>query len=496
MCSPSGVQDTLLYFGTYDSTFQVYNVKSPVAPAPVGSLGGIAPACLYLPPTCDTVIYSSSFDVISVANPATPHRVGSVSPPGWEYGVAAVPALNYALVADYFDGLAVIDIAAPQSPQIDSLVFNTGLAEDVAVDGTRLYVAGLWSGLHVLDVSNPAVPRQLGNVDVPGVRPSSYAVVARDSFAYIGWTPVPQFRSVSVSDPTRPTLVGGYDVTNYPEDMVLRDTLVFIAEDAWFQVVNVARPRQPVLVGSCVLPGDSRGVCLQDTLAFVTSTPTQVVNVADPAHLVVVGEFDRGEYGIQIRDTFAYMTGYYAAYIYSVADPTAPRFLDSVSIGQPVNDIALADSLAYFGCQDGVRSMSLADPVHPTVVGFWATPYLVWRLTYAPPYVYAACSEAGVCVLETTQTGIVETGVSLPRRLAFRARPNPTSGRLRLNVEGLTDAPAVVRLRDVTGRQVLFEGTRTCRGPLMLDLTPLPPGVYFVEMRTDALEATTKVCKR
>ncbi len=490
------VRDTLCFFGVDDNTMRVYNVRNPASPIPVGSLSGVQPADLYLPPTCDTVLYTPVFHAINITDPRNPRIVGQVNCPGWDYGVVAVPGLNYALVADYFDGLVSVDIANPTAPALDTALFAADMAEDISVQGDLAAVAAHASGLILLDVCSPGAPSSLGRYDTTGFLPQMESAVLADSFAYVGW-PVERLQTVDITDPTRPMRAGVCQgMFNPPQDMVLRDSFVYCAELRRFQVVNVARPRQPLLAGSCVLPGDSRGVSLLDTLAFVSSTPTQVINVVDPSHPVVVGEFDRGAYSVEIRDTFAYMTGYYAAYVYSVADPTAPRFLDSVSVGQPVNDISFADSLAYFGCQDGMRLMSLADPVHPVVIGFSATPYLVWRTTYAPPYLYAACSEAGICIFETTQTGIAETGITPRRRQIFTARPNPTSGPLRLEADGLPDVPAIVHLRDVTGRLVLVKRTRARGRFLTLDLTPLPPGVYFIGLRTNAVEATVKVCKQ
>ena len=492
------VRDTLCFFGVDNSTLQIYNVRNPASPSYLGSLSGTQPADLYLPETNDTVLYTSTFEIVNIADPSSPRRVGLVYPPGWEYGVTAVPALNYALVADHFAGLVAVDIVNPTQPSIDTTRFAADMAEDVAIDNGRAYIAGYHAGLQILDVMTPNAPTFLGSYDTVGTRPDMEAVCARDSFAYVPFYSRALFRSVCVSDPRRPTLAGvestAYDAT----DMVLRDTFVYKVSRRNMQVVNVARPRQPVLVGSCVA-GDATnaGICLVDTLAYVTNAPTQVINVADPTHPAVIGEFGRGAWNVRVRDTFAYLTGNDGLYIYSVADPTAPRFLDSVSVGQPVYDLALADSLAYAGCQDGVRLLSLADPAHPAVVGYLPTPYLVWGMEYAPPYVYAACSEAGVCVLETTQTGMAEGSSRMLRPLSLRALPNPTSGMLHLETDAAWSQPPSISVRDVAGRTVQ-NGPAEAHSAraLSADIASLPAGVYFIELRTSTQRGTVKICKR
>ncbi len=76
------------------------------------------------------------------------HWVGSVDTPDRAYGV--VVAGSYAYVADYYSGLQVIDISDPTSPWIVGSVDTPGSAYGVAVAGSYAYVADCYSGLQVL----------------------------------------------------------------------------------------------------------------------------------------------------------------------------------------------------------------------------------------------------------------------------------------------------------------------------------------------------------
>jgi hypothetical protein len=493
------VQDTLLYFGTYDSTFRVFNVSNPASPSPVGSLGGIAPACLYLPPTCDTVIYSPAFDVISLANPAAPRRVGSVSPPGWEYGVAAVPALNYALVADCFDGLAAINITNPSAPSIDTFLYNAGLSEDIYLNQSKAYVAQHQAGLRILDVTNPASPYLLGQADTLGTRPSTHTAVARDSFAYVGWTGVPYFRSFDVHDPTRPEYSGGVDVINPLEDMVLRDSFAYVSELGCLQIVNVARPREPLLLGTLGLgSNDAWSLALQDSLAYVTSYPLAIVSVADPSHPRAVGNIWRGAFGIAVRDTFVYVAGA-DLFTYSVAKPAQPYLVDSLHVGDFVSAVAVADTLLYIGCDQGMRVVNVADPSNPIVVGFASAPYPVWKVTYDAPYIYAVCSNAGVCVFETTQTGVAERSQTGTRtRHWLGIRPTVSTDAITIAWAGFGCGQVRLSVYDATGRRVARkqEPGYAFDGEAKLSLGRLAPGAYFIEVKSAQRTEIRKVLKR
>ena len=493
------VRDTLCFFGTAANGLQVYNVKNPASPTPVGALAGIQPADLYLPPTCDTVLYSPKFDIINIADPGNPRLIGHVEAPGWDYGVRAVPALNYALVADYFEGLVAIDITTPSLPAIDTMLFAADLAEDIHINNDRAYVASYHAGLQMLDVSSPSSPRFLGSYDTTGTRPRMESATASDSFAYVSFYSSAMFRSVDVSNPRSPVLAGIAEGATDAKDMVLRDTFVYKVSMRNLQVVNVARPREPELVSTLILPDASYGMSLRDTLAYVTNWPLEIINVANPQNPTVVGSIWRGAWNVFVRDTFAYIAAG-DLFTYSIANSSTPYQIDSMGFGQTAFDVVVIDTLAYVGCRDMLRLVSVADPRNPKLMGYHSLPRYAWRLFYSAPYVYAACAEAGICIFETTQVGIEEQDrIRISTSLEVNAVPNPTTHwvMLSLGYAGGTNADVVIR--DVLGREVerisVEVGASQDTG-IRLNIGELCAGVYFFELKLEAKTEIVKVVKQ
>ena len=68
-----------------------------------------------------------------MSDPLNPVIVGSVDTDGWAYGVAVLNQTAY--VADYFNGLQVVDVNVPSKPVIVGSVDTTGSAYGVAVLG-------------------------------------------------------------------------------------------------------------------------------------------------------------------------------------------------------------------------------------------------------------------------------------------------------------------------------------------------------------------------
>ncbi len=402
-------------------------------------------------------------------------------------------------MADDYCGLDVIDITNLSQPLIDSVAFRGGFAKDLSVDGNLCYVASEMAGLKVLDVSTPSAPAWIGDLSAPYGQLQSWSVAARDSFAYVGWR-IPWLRSVDVSDPTQPRLAGSCDLSTMPEDMVLRDTLLCVAEDGVFQVVNVARPREPVVVGTCGLQNASLDLFVCDSLAYVSNWPSPIINISDPTHPSTVGNFPMPLGGVYVRDTFAYLAmSYDSMFVYSVANPALPVRLGSLDFsgGQQYAeynvDIEVLDTIAYIGGWH-LKTVSVADPRDPREVGErWNPPSsYIPRLTYAAPYLYVACSDAGVCIMETLQTGISEPA-RRPAASRISVAPSLTRGPFRVTVN-VTGRAFDLEVFDVAGN-LIQRKTGSMRGAQTIDLTSAPDGAYLVMVKTDVGMSTTKVVK-
>ena len=105
---------------------------------------------------------------------------GSVDTPSGAFGVAV--SGGYAYVAADFSGLQVIDITDPQNPQIVGSVDTPCVAHEVALAGAFAYVADEVSGLQVVDITNPQNPTIVGSVWTGG---AAADVAVSDAFVYV-----------------------------------------------------------------------------------------------------------------------------------------------------------------------------------------------------------------------------------------------------------------------------------------------------------------------
>ena len=227
-------------------------------------------------------------------------------------------------------------------------------------------------------------------------------------------------------------------------------------------------------MGSCGLPFESYDLDVEDSIACVANILSlQTVNVARPDNPYVVGTWSGKTAGVDVVDTVAYAGSIdYFLDSLNVKNPAAPHVIDTLNLGDAPTDVAVVGSRAYVsGGFNWVKVVDVSDPAALKLEGTWFGPGWTRRLEYAAPYLYAACSEAGVCILETLPTGIAEprqgiggqarSGTSVVRGVLFL----PANGEGRM---------AKGDLLSVSGRRVLD------LKPGANDVRALAPAVYFV----------------
>ena len=100
--------------------------------------------------------------------PFSLNALGGYDTAGNAYDVAI--SGRYAFVADYTNGLVVLDISDPEAVTLAGSYNTPGNATGVEVDGDICYVADGSAGLQVFDVSEPTAPSLIGNINPSGSR--------------------------------------------------------------------------------------------------------------------------------------------------------------------------------------------------------------------------------------------------------------------------------------------------------------------------------------
>jgi hypothetical protein len=98
---------------------------------------------------------------LAPGNVAALELVGTFDTPSTTRDVAFAGGLVY--VADGTSGLRILDVSNPAIPvEVGALDLPTGASQGVAVVGSRAYLADSTAGLRIVDVTTPSAPSLLG----------------------------------------------------------------------------------------------------------------------------------------------------------------------------------------------------------------------------------------------------------------------------------------------------------------------------------------------
>lgn len=222
-------------------------------------------------------------------------------------------------------GMAVLDVSDPGNTtllgQWDSTAFNKGCAA-VRVDGNYAYLGAMEKGVIILDVSDPAQPKYVAQLELDlnwPVPPGLFSVPHARGFALRGddlWVcfDAGGLRRVDVSDKYHPVEKTKYlnpalDAAAQPayNTAVIAGKHLFAAVDyCGFDVVDIGKPDQPVSVAwenpwNCTntswdgSPGHTNQLTTasHDSLLFLSGADTEVLaySIADPEKPERVGEW-------------------------------------------------------------------------------------------------------------------------------------------------------------------------------------------------------------
>jgi hypothetical protein len=472
--------------------FTILDVRTPSSPTPLGSLDSCGAYDVFLDGQLAFLsgyYIFNEFRIVDISDSTHPHHVGTVATPDQNFGVWENPAKDLAYVADDFGGLIVVDVANLNVPAARDTLLRAGLTYGMQLQGEYAYVANEGVGLKVLDVSDPRSPAEVGSVDSTRTV-GTKTVAVRDSFAFIGWATHPLLRVVDVSAPGSPLKVAAGDVFNPAEDMVWRDSFLYVAEYYRLQILNVARPRQPVLVGSCTTSDLTwAGLCLRGNTAYVAGPydGLHVIDVTDPRNPSPVKVLNGiSTWGCFVRDSLLFVSEFDdSLHIFNIANLYNVYQLGAVHISGAGSDVKVLGDYAYVGAK-GLGLVNVSNPHNPTLVDYYTTPDNVMRIVCDSPYVYAACYGGGVCIFETATTGAHEVRPTPVLDENARLESSPVHNYATVQVRNTTRKEVMCNAFTVTGSYLpvpvsVSIGDR-CTS-LRLDLRSVSSGVYLLRVR-------------
>ncbi|MFN8485334.1 MAG: hypothetical protein U0768_20030 [Anaerolineae bacterium] len=215
---------------------------------------------------------------------------GTLAPGGRAGGLlSAVAVAPGRLLVGEGAQLVIYTRLADGSLQWSAEVPLPGVAQDVAYDGGKAYIAAARAGLQIVDLDAAGGPRLVGGLPLTG---NARGVVVSGPTAYVA-ADIGGLRVVDVGQPTQPTEIGHLTPGSRMIAVTAAGSYVYLADqNTTVRVVDVSQPKAPSSVTTITDDGPASVVVAQDGRLYVgIPTGLRVYSLADPAHPAQTGRY-------------------------------------------------------------------------------------------------------------------------------------------------------------------------------------------------------------
>ncbi|MGB5965865.1 MAG: hypothetical protein WBG65_10100 [Sulfurimonadaceae bacterium] len=319
--------------------------------------------------------FSDSAEITIYITVGKPILLGNYTPPNYAYDMTISSDENIAYIADVFSGLQIVDISTPQEPSIlGSYKLNDRTQTVIlSADNDIAYVGNYTNGLYILNVSDPTTPVMLGYCQLPSWTTYKMVLSPDENFLYV--TGQNGLKVIDVSDLSIPSIAGSYGDGSYWSSAyslalpIDGQTLYLGSARFGVYLLDVSDPKTPKWIKQ-VLPNTSI------TDIVLTSDPNKVyaingsglhiIDVSVPRYPAVLGSFNisnASRLTIPEDESKAYVVGNeIGLHIVDISTPTSPFLLGAYDIQGIMNNVAISsDGRTLFTSDyDGLQINSIS----------------------------------------------------------------------------------------------------------------------------------------
>jgi hypothetical protein len=381
----------------------------------------------------------SSLEIYNIKNPKDPKPVGQINS---QVVTVAVAGTTLYLVGGPI-GLTIFDIKDPSQPKQLSQFDTEGYTSDVKVSKGLVYLADQQGGLKIFDVRNPAAPKLIGQYSA--IPASVYKIALSGTNCYLALG-IHTMRWIDVSNAERPVMKGQFGRRSMIQDVDISGRYGVVTDsNAGLLLFDFSEPGKPIQYETEIKNRDVRDVGLVGPSIYLAQglRGVMILNAKTAPRLSIAKELgaigttqkmvpyhsnflvtnQEGVLGVleictcgplrtlsvintggKITDVVGIGERVFVAdedsglFVYDLGLPTKPKLLEKIGLFKPVV-ITGYDSLLFIG--DTAGDLEIVNPLQPdSVISTIALPTVLSDLAYADGFLYCALGVYGFWVVD------------------------------------------------------------------------------------------------
>jgi len=340
----------------------------------------------------------SELVLLDVSRPENPRMLGVFEMPGsrWFYGFDCLAGI--ACVASGEQGLRVMDLVGATSPCEIGFYQPHGPAFGMAVAGQYAFVSTRRDSQNVVfyDVSDLSSPKEVNTITIEG-RPFWLSVVGDRLFVPgAQMNQVPGVRVLDVADPARPRNAGWLpcppETYGVPLSVECTDRYAFVAMAyGGVQIYDISDLQHPIPLGWWTRwdPSSNQGFAVRNVkvawpylFAPDESFGLYVLDISDPAHIVEVARFPTPGAAwwcdVSPDGNYLFLSDFSRGVrVFDISQPLTPKEIGHYegNLTEVTHLLVSGDSLYVTdGCGIGLRVLDVSTPAAPVEVAYHRTP--------------------------------------------------------------------------------------------------------------------------
>ena len=314
-------------------------------------------------------------DVLSVADVSDPQNPWLIGQYTLSYRYGFDVSGDTAYVASVFDGARVLDVSDPPSSPVVAFEALSDHPDVMVMDSGYAYAAGRGL-LSVIDARDPADPMALGQVTYSF---ATYCIAVTQGYAFVGRGSFLPILVFDVQDPNNPVLAYSYmapESAGAENILIDGDIAYFLKNGLALVIADVSDPLNPVHLSTTMADSAWKNMSLDgDRLSIVAGAVGVItLDVSDPTDVVELGRFDPGHpfrmSEMVVRDSIAFVadnTSSQHKYIraFEMSDPQNPTLLGVFDSGRfsDIGTMKLEGRYLYANIgNDQMKVIDVSDP--------------------------------------------------------------------------------------------------------------------------------------
>ncbi len=479
---------------------------------------------------------SNGYAIHGIRNTPRPSRLRMIRSDKWIHCVNVKD--NFIFVSESGGALKIMDITEPTQPQEvfadDTTFYNWGNVH--FIDEDRALIAGYYDGLALYNFENPEEPERLARHDL--LSPTVYKMAVANGYVYL-----PRYNEglmvIDATDPINPEIMNPADTTHcsrvlaYNGEILFSSSAVLGSDENLLKIWSLDNPESPELIGEQLIDAsfpdmDVYGEIMSlngynsDIELWDISVPEEpmllsridnmgyrytslfgdylyaiggdndilyVIDIIDPENPEILSEYDGFEfgYGLDSDQSRVYVSdGDNGVIVLDVSDPGRIEREATIQTREWAVNVAIDDTLLYICDSDGgLKITDISENGIYEEMGWLNTPGRVVNTVVENGICYIADYYDLTIGCYGEYNGIPFKPEKSPTEFAlYPAYPNPFNGKTRYSFSLAVQSEVHVTITDWLGREVYNH--RQIYNPgnqaLSWDGSDMPSGSYVLDL--------------